>query len=102
MLPMPTQQALEQAKGMTFDLWVTPEQRFDVELLTVTEGIAMTPRHQCFCADFALPEGTWLPQALFRLALPGEDGWLVLMAPGLPDEQGRNVLQAVFHMDKPT
>lgn len=100
MYPMPTQEALQRATGTTFQLWIAPDQALDVELLEVLDGIAMTPRHQCFSAHFALPAGCTLPQALFRLAPPGEEGWLLLMTPGLPCSDGRWVLQASFHMDK--
>ncbi|MFB4391373.1 DUF6916 family protein [Pseudomonas sp. LS_1] len=101
MYVMPTQQALQDAMGSLFQLWIGEDQALDAQLLAVTDGVAMSPRYQCFSADFALPHGVVLPQAVFRLSPPGEEGWLLLMTPTLPDTDGRPVLQAVFHMDRP-
>lgn len=97
---MPTQAMLQQNAGQTFQLWIAPDQALDVELLEVIEGIPMTPRHQCFSAHFALPIGHALPQAVFRVSHQDEDGWLLLLTPGLPCRDGRQVLQASFHTDK--
>ncbi|GBL57288.1 hypothetical protein SAMN05216577_11590 [Pseudomonas citronellolis] len=101
MYPMPTREALQQATGKTFQLWIDAAQTIDVELLEVIDGIAMSPGYQCFSAHFALPSGLRAEQAVFRVSPPGDEGWLLLMSPSLPDEHGRQVLQAVFHMENP-
>lgn len=98
---MPTFDALQQATGSHFQLWVSDEQALEAQLLAVTEGQAMSPRHQRYAAEFALPAGTELPQAVFRLSPPGEQGWLLLMTPVSPDDDGRSVLEAIFHVDRP-
>ncbi|WP_106420367.1 DUF6916 family protein [Salinicola tamaricis] len=102
MYPMPTQDMLMQHVGQHFQLWTTADQPIDIELLEVVEGIPMSPEYQCFSAHFALPIGHDLPQALFRLSHPeDEEGWLLLMTPGLPCRDGRKVLHASFHNDSP-
>lgn len=101
MYPMPTQEMLMQSSGQRFQLWIAPDHALDIELIEVAEGIPMTPQYQCFSAQFALPLGHDLPQAVFRVSRPGEDGWLLLMTPGLPCRDGRKVLHACFHTEKP-
>ncbi|TBU72810.1 hypothetical protein DNK06_13465 [Pseudomonas daroniae] len=101
MYPMPTLERLAQSRNTCFQLWIAPERALDVELLQVAEGQPMTPEHQTFSAFFALPEGSLLPQAVYRLSAHGEEGWPVLMTPAAPEADGRPVLQAVFHWKKP-
>ncbi|MCE3025389.1 hypothetical protein [Salinicola sp. DM10] len=101
MYSMPTQEMLMQNAGQHFQLWISPDRALDVELIEVSEGIPMTPRHQCFSAHFALPVGHELPQAVFRVSHQNEEGWLLLMTPGLPCRDGRKVLHASFHSEKP-
>jgi hypothetical protein len=101
MYPMPTQEMLMQSSGQRFQLWIAPDRALDIELIEVAEGIPMTPQYQCFSAQFALPLGHDLPQAVFRVSRPDEDGWLLLMTPGLPCRDGRKVLHACFHTEKP-
>ncbi|MEW9680101.1 hypothetical protein [Pseudomonas sp. TE50-2] len=98
---MPTFDELQQATGSHFQLWVSDDQALEAQLLAVTEGQAMSPRHQRFAAEFALPSGTALPQAVFRLSPPGKEGWLLMMTPVGPDTEGRPVLEAVFHVERP-
>ncbi|MEE1889301.1 DUF6916 family protein [Pseudomonas carassii] len=98
---MPSFADLQQATGSHFQLWISDEQALAAQLLVVTEGPAMSPRHQRYAAEFALPAGTVLPQALFRLSPPGEQGWLLLMTPVGPDSDGRPVLEAIFHVERP-
>ncbi|AQZ35150.1 hypothetical protein BHQ29_18980 [Pseudomonas sp. LPH1] len=100
MYMMPTQEVLQQNSGQTFQLWISPDQALDIELLEVIEGIPMTTRHQCFSAHFALPLGHVLPQAVFRVSHQNDEGWLLLMTPGLPCRDGRHVLQASIHNEK--
>lgn len=101
MIAMPSQDQLTQAQGSHFTLWIDAEQTLDVELLEVLPGVPMSARHECFSAFFGLPLGSALPQGSYRLAPFDEEGWLLLMTPGRPEADGRPVLQAVFHMEKP-
>lgn len=101
MIAMPTQDQLNQAKGSCFTLSVGTEQALDVELLEVAPGVPMSSRHECFSVCFGLPQGVALPQGTYRVAPPDEEGWLLLMTPCRPEGDGRHVLQAVFHMEKP-
>lgn len=101
MYVMPTLQALQDATGRSFQLWIGADQAIEAQLLAVTQSPASSPRHECFSADFALPPGVELPQAVFRVSLPGEEGWLLMLTPILPDVDGRRVLEAVFHLERP-
>ncbi|MDW3710571.1 hypothetical protein PSGK_14655 [Pseudomonas solani] len=101
MHPMPSFALLTEIVGQPFHLWLSPEQVLPIELLAVEEGTAMTPRHQCYLAHFALPSQCSLPQDVYRLGLPGEPGWELLLTPAMPAPDGRPVLQAVFHTDRP-
>lgn len=101
MYAMPTFVDLQHATGNHFQLWISDDQALEAQLLAVTEGQAMSPRHQRYAAEFALPAGTVLPQAVFRLSPPGEEGWLLMMTPVGPDSDGRPVLEAIFHVDRP-
>lgn len=101
MYPMPSHALLAEAVGQSFHLWLSPDRVLPIELLGVEEGIAMTPRHHCFHAHFALPAPCSLPQDVYRLGRPGEEGWALLLTPGMPAEDGRHVVQAVFHTDRP-
>nr|WP_165670124.1 hypothetical protein [Pseudomonas otitidis] len=98
---MPSFALLSAAVGQLFHLWLSPEQVLAIELIGVEEGIAMTPRHCCYHAHFALPSPYSLPQEVYRVGRPGEDGWALLLTPGMPTSDGRHVLQAVFHTDRP-
>lgn len=101
MITMPSQEQLVQAQGSHFTLWIDAGQALDVELLGVLPGVPMSSRHECFSAHFGLPLGIALPQGSYRLASSDEEGWLLLMTPCRPEADGRHVLQAVFHMEKP-
>lgn len=102
MYAMPTQQGLQQARGSHFQLWIAQDQALDVELIDVLIGRPMSPEHENFSASFALPAQWDLPQELYRLSAPGEEGWLLLMTPVQPAPDGRAVLQAVVHSRKAT
>lgn len=100
MYPMPTQQGLQQAQDSRFQLWIAPDQALDVELIEVLSGNPMSNEYESFSAAFALPEQWDLPQALYRLSPPDEEGWLLLLTPVQPAADRRAVLQAVFHSRK--
>ncbi|MFV3330876.1 DUF6916 family protein [Pseudomonas sp. NY15437] len=100
MYSMPTQQDLQQAQGTLFQLWVAPDQALDVELIEVLVGNPMSAEYESFSAAFALPVQWDLPQAVYRLSPPGEEGWLLLLTPVQPAADRRAVLQAVFHTRK--
>ncbi|TRO14972.1 hypothetical protein EQ836_12465 [Ectopseudomonas mendocina] len=102
MYAMPTRKTLENAQGERFLLWVGADQAIEVELLDVQENKAMTPRHECFSVLFALPQSLFLPQAVYRLAPSGDEGWQLLMTPNRPAADGRHTLAAVFHWERPT
>lgn len=101
MYAMPTRDALENAQGECFQLWIDASQSIEAELLDVQENKAMTPEHECFSALFALPQGLFLPQSVYRLAPSGDEGWQLLMTPNRPAADGRNTLAAVFHWERP-
>lgn len=98
---MPSYSLLLETVGQPFNLWLSSDQVLPIELLGVEEGIAMTPRHRCCHAHFALPAPCSLPQAVYRLSRTQGECWELQLTPGIPCSDGRHVLQAVFHIDRP-
>lgn len=67
------------------------------ELLGVREGMPMNRRYCCYSAELALPEGMRLPQSTCTVTA-GPDSWpYLLLTPMGPGEDGRQVMQMVFH-----
>lgn len=73
----------------------------EVEMIDVYEGIAMNARYQCYSAQFALPLGLQLPQAVYAVH-DGQDEWPLLLTPVMPGEDGRSRMEAVFHVRSKT
>ncbi|MBW8830000.1 MAG: hypothetical protein JF606_11295 [Burkholderiales bacterium] len=72
-----------------------------VELRSATKGVPMNARHCCYAAEFALPAGVRFEQANYTL-VAGDDTWPdLLMTPIGPDEDGRQLMQVVFHYPIP-
>lgn len=80
-----------------FTLQIGPDEHLPVELLDVRDGRAMNDSFDCYLATFALPLGISLPQAVFRMIGPDARHWLLMMAPVMPEPDGRNALELVIH-----
>lgn len=80
-----------------FTLQIGPDEHLPVELLDVRDGRAMNASFDCYLATFALPLGTSLPQSVFRLIGPDARQWLLMMAPVMPEPDGRHALELVIH-----
>jgi len=99
---IPSLQELRDADPDGFVLQVGADQGLKVSLLDVREGVAMNRRYECYSLALALPLGVQLPQAVFNLYGPGrEQPWALMMSPVLPEPDGRHVLEAVIHRDRP-
>lgn len=95
-LAMPSQARLEADIGRAFTLTIPDALRVEVQLAVVHAGIPMNRRYCCYSAVFAAPLGAQLPQALYEVSI-GEECWSLLLTPIGPDEDGRPLLEAVFH-----
>lgn len=94
---VPSQADLQQALGQTWRLSWEGHPGVDVQLVEVSQGKAMNPRHQCYDAIFRQPAGVDLPQFSYTLHSPGEASWWVMLTPIGPDDDGARLLQAVLH-----
>lgn len=73
----------------------------EAELRYVRLGVPMNSRHSCYSAQFALPAGLGMAQATCTVSA-GTDQWHhLLVTPTGPDEDGRQLIQMVFHCAKP-
>lgn len=93
---MPSQAALKADIGRTFTLTIPDVLRVDARLAAVHAGIPMNRRYCCYSAEFAVPPGASLPQALYEVAC-GDQCWPLLLTPIGPGEDGQPRLEAVFH-----
>jgi hypothetical protein len=99
---IPTLQELRDADPEGFVLQIAADQGLKVSLLEVREGVAMNRNYQCYSLVLALPLGVKLPQAVFNLYGPGrEQPWMLMMSPVMPEPDGRHVLEAIIHCDRP-
>lgn len=99
---VPRLDELREAGTQGFVLQVSPDQGLTVEVLELSERIAMSPDYECYSLLLVLPLGVTLPQALFNLFGPGRNQpWQLMMTPLLPEPDGRHVLEAVVHYKRP-
>ena len=97
---MPTFAELQAADRHAFALWLGPDQRVAIERVQLSQGVAMSARHECFLVFFALPAGLLPQQGVYRVIGPQQQEWLLLMTPVQPEPDGRHVLQAVLHRER--
>lgn len=98
--PMPTYAELEAADQHAFALWNGPDARVPVERVHLSQGVAMSARHECYLVFFALPVGLVPVQGTYRVFGPQQQQWSLLMTPVQPEPDGRHVLQAVIHRER--
>ena len=94
---LPSLERLSRDLGLEYVLIARDRGPAAVELRSATKGVPMNERHCCYAAEFALPAGVRFEQANYTL-VAGEDTWPdLLMTPIGPDEDGRQLMQIVFH-----
>lgn len=97
-MTIPSFERLQRDIGRTYLLgvgqWVTP---VPAELRSVKPGLAMSERYRCYSALLALPPGVDLPQVSCAVSA-GDESWpLLLLTPVRPGDDGRPLMQMVFH-----
>ncbi len=105
-IKMPSRAELCACLRSTFDLLPidrAEEVQVNAELVDVYEGCAMNSGFLSYSAQFALPAGVNLPRSLFAVRESRDGGdvgqaWLLLLTPVLPGEDGRERMEAVFHV----
>ncbi|QDQ26855.1 hypothetical protein FNU76_11030 [Chitinimonas arctica] len=102
---VPSQAQLNDTLGQTYRLVLPWGESMPVELVRVSSGVPMNTRYCCYAAEFALPAGTQLGQAVYTLAPPAPGGdalsWPLLLTPIGPAEDGPVLMEAVFHYPVP-
>lgn len=97
-MSIPSFERLQQDIGRTYLLgagqWFTP---VPAELRSVNHGVAMNKHYQCYSALLALPREVDLPQVSCTVSA-GDESWpMLLLTPVRPGEDGRPLMQMVFH-----
>lgn len=97
-MSIPSFERLQQDIGRTYLLgtgqWTTP---VPAELRAVQQGVAMNEHYLCYSALLALPREVDLPQVACNVDA-GDASWpLLLLTPVRPGEDGRPLMQMVFH-----
>lgn len=100
MTSVPSLERLRAALGQTFSLTAQTGERFAAELHAAIPGVPMNERHCCYSAQFALPPGLHLPQAVYSVQAH-DDAWSLLLVPVRPADDGRALLEAIFHYPLP-
>lgn len=104
---MPTRAYLQSQLHQRFVLRDAANRGVRVSLRRLTDGIAMNPRYESFSIEFTLPGGVRVPSGMYAVSREGESRaeWPLLLTAVKPNEDGDQVLEAVFHMrlnDSPT
>ena len=100
-MSVPSFERLQGDIGLTYQLsgpWGGP---VAADLRYVSQGVPMNSRYCCYSAGFALPQGIGMAQATCTVSA-GSDQWhCLLLTPLGPDEDGRQLMQMVFHYPIP-
>ena len=98
-MSIPSLERLRADAAGTFHLADARGTRWPAELHSARPGVAMSPRYQCYSAQFALPDGVQLAQDLYDVQPPGSgESWNLLLVPiGPREDDGRALMEAVFH-----
>ncbi len=99
-MKMPSRSYLHSQLHQRFVLCDAAHHSMRVNLLRVTEGVAMDPRFESFSIAFVLPSGARLPSGVYALSREGESEaeWPLLLTPIAPGEDGCHLMEAVFHL----
>jgi hypothetical protein len=99
-MSMPDKATLEAALNQQFQLRAPTGETFNAELVKVGDGMALNKRYVCYAAEFALPEGLKLPQETYEITNAANDSaWSLLLVPIIPGDDGRALLEAIFHVE---
>ncbi len=96
-MSIPSLDRLRTDLGRTYWLSGPWEGRLPAELKSVRERVAMDARYRCYSAELALPHGVRLSQVNCTVDSAGERWPMLLLAPIGPLEDGRQLMQMVFH-----
>jgi hypothetical protein len=99
-MSVPTLERLRADLGQTYWLAAPTGERIAGEVRAAHAGTPMNERYCCYSAQFALPRGMQLPQALYAVEA-GADAWQLLLVPVGAGADGRALLEAVFHYPLP-
>lgn len=96
-MSIPSFERLESDVGRLYVFSGEWEGHVEAELRYVRRGVPMNARHCCYSAKFALPAGIGMSQATCTVSA-GADSWdHLLVTPMGPDDDGRQLIQMVFH-----
>ena len=98
-LGVPSLERLRDGSAGAFWLADAHGSRWPAQLHRAQPGVAMNARYCCYSAQFAMPDGVRLPQDIYDLLAPDTgERWSLLLAPvGPRAEDGRALMEAVFH-----
>lgn len=96
-MTIPSFERLQSDVGQTYVLSGEWEGQVVAELRYVSPGVPMNSRYCCYSAKFALPEGLGMNQAVCTVTAGGDQWHHLLVTPMGPDEDGRQLMQMVFH-----
>ena len=100
-MSIPNFERLQSDIGRVYALSGEWDGQVQAELRYVRLGVPMNSRHSCYSAHFALPAGLGMVQTTCTVSA-GADQWHhLLVTPTGPDEDGRQLVQMVFHCAKP-
>lgn len=97
MQSIPTHAELIAAIGGRFSFGVPGGHSVEAVLLDAPAGIPMDDSYVCYLAAFELPEGTYLPQDVYRIVSPDGAAWDLLATPARPSANGCARLAVVVH-----
>lgn len=100
-MSVPSLDRLRADLGQTYWLAGPWDGPLPAELKKVRERVAMNARYQCYSADLALPQGVRLPQVTCTVTGGGDSWPMLLLAPIGPLDDGRQLMQMVFHSTVP-
>ena len=97
---MPSRAFLRSQVHQSFVLRDMVNRGVRVELRRVRDGVAMSPRYESFSIEFTLPSGVRLPSGMYAVSKEGAATaeWPLLLTSVQPNEDGDQILEAVFHM----
>jgi hypothetical protein len=99
-MSVPSLDRLRADLGQHYWLTTPSGERIAGEVRAAQPGVPMNQRYCCYSAQFALPPGVQLPQAVYPVQRDA-DTWHLLLVPVGAAADGRAVLEAVFHYPLP-
>lgn len=100
-MTIPSFERLQSDIGRVYAFSGAWDGQVEAELRYVRLGVPMNSRHCCYSAKFALPAGLGMAQATCTVSAGAEQWHHLLVTPIGPDDDGRQLIQMVFHHAKP-